>query len=79
MTTHYHHVNFFNGCGSHLFLMDSSQKFSDHQKYLENNYTKIECNPNKSTLDNNPPPLLNLKSLLRPQGQIIDVKCGKRQ
>ena len=29
---------------------------------------------NKSTLDNCPPPLLNLKSL-RPQGQIIDVKC----
>ena len=32
---------------------------------------------NKSTLDNSPPPLLNLKSLLRPQGQIIDVKCEK--
>ena len=32
---------------------------------------------NKSTLDNSPPLLLNLKSLLRPQGQIIDVKCEK--
>ena len=32
---------------------------------------------NKSTLDNSPPPLLNLKSLLRPQGQIIDVECEK--
>ena len=32
---------------------------------------------NKSTLDNSPPPLLNLKSLLQPQGQIIDVKCEK--
>ena len=32
---------------------------------------------NKSTLGNSPPPLLNLKSLLRPQGQIIDVKCKK--
>ena len=30
---------------------------------------------NKSTLDNSPPPLLNLKSLLRPQGQIIDVNA----
>ena len=30
---------------------------------------------NKSTLDNSTPPL-NLK-LLRPQGQIIDVKCKK--
>ena len=34
-------------------------------------------NLNKSTLDNSPPPLLNLKSLLRLQGQIIDVKCKK--
>ena len=34
-------------------------------------------NPNKSTLDNSPPPLLNLKSLLRPQCQIIDVKNAK--
>ena len=33
-------------------------------------------NENKSTLDNSPPPLLNLK-LLRPQGQIIDVKFSK--
>ena len=33
---------------------------------------------NKSTLDNSPPPLLNLKCL-RPQGQIIDVKCEKSQ
>ena len=30
----------------------------------------------KSTLDNSPPPLLNLK-LSRPQGQIIYVKCKK--
>ena len=28
---------------------------------------------NKSTLHNSPPPLLNLKLLLRPKGQIIDV------
>ena len=34
---------------------------------------------NKSTLDNSPPPLLKLKLLLRPQGQIIDVKCEKSQ
>ena len=34
---------------------------------------------NKSTLDNSPPLLLNLKSLLLPQGQIIDVKCEKWQ
>ena len=33
---------------------------------------------NKSTLDKSPPPLLNLK-LLRPQGQIIDIKCKKSQ
>ena len=33
---------------------------------------------NKSTLNNSPPPLLNLK-LLRSQGQIIDVKCKKSQ
>ena len=33
---------------------------------------------NKNTLDNSPPPLLNLK-VLRPQGQIIDVKCEKSQ
>ena len=32
---------------------------------------------NKSTLDNSPPPLLKLKLLMRPQGQIIDVKCEK--
>ena len=36
-------------------------------------------NLNKSTLDNSPPPLLNLKSLLQPQGQIIDVKWEKWQ
>ena len=36
-------------------------------------------NLNKSTLDNSPPPLLNLKSLLRLQGQIIDVKCKKNR
>ena len=35
-------------------------------------------NNNKSTLDNSPPPILNLK-LLRPQGKIIDVKCKKSQ
>ena len=39
------------------------------QKLLS--YQKV----NKSTLDNSPPPLLNFKSLLRPQGQIIVVKC----
>ena len=33
---------------------------------------------NKSTLDISPTPLLNLK-LLRPQGQIIDLKCEKSQ
>ena len=34
---------------------------------------------NKSPLDNSPPPLLNLKLILQPQGQIIDVKCKKSQ
>ena len=34
---------------------------------------------NKSTLNNSPPPLIKLKLLLRPQGQIIDVKCEKLQ
>ena len=33
---------------------------------------------NKSAFDNSPLPLLNFK-LLRPQGQIIDVKCEKSQ
>ena len=33
---------------------------------------------NKSTLDISPPPLLNLKLLLWPQGQIIDIKCENR-
>ena len=40
---------------------------------------KLYQNVNKSTLDNIPPPLLKLKLLMRPQGQIIDVKCEKSQ
>ena len=43
------------------------------------NYRLVYAHLNKSTLDNSLSPLLNLKSLLRPQGQIIDVKCEKSQ
>ena len=34
-----------------LFLMDFNEpkRESDHQKYLENNYTKFECNPSNSS------------------------------
>ena len=41
--------------------------------FMVKNMFKVKINVNKSTLDNSPPPLLNLK-LLRPQGQIIDEK-----
>ena len=37
-----------------------------------------KLNVSTSTLGNSPPSLLNLE-LLRPQGQIIDVKCKKSQ
>ena len=37
--------SFLNGCDSHFVLVNSSQKLTDHQKYLENNHTKFECNP----------------------------------
>ena len=48
----------------------------------EENIEKYNVFDNKSTLVNSPPPiffLLKLKLLLRPQGQIIDVICGKSQ
>ena len=57
--------------------------FYNYYVYLREEYfvslpvNMAKCNTNKSTLDNSTPPLLNLKLLLRPQGQIIDIKCKK--
>ena len=34
-------------CTSHIWIHPKS--YSDHQKYLENNHAKFECNPNNSS------------------------------
>ena len=56
-------------------FVKASHALLDKKLEIKNYPQKV----NKSTLDNSLPPLLNLKSLLRPQHQIIDVKCEKLQ